>query len=118
MISNGKLLYCLPNNIDAFQSYVPTPIGHSVPYRKQKTLGAREMCIRDRCAAAGSRCRNDRTRGAGRGSCSGSVSYTHLDVYKRQDVYTTGSTMEAAASCLKAAGAEKVYCITLCTGQG
>lgn len=34
------------------------------------------------------------------------------------DVYTTGSTMEAAASCLKAAGAEKVYCITLCTGQG
>ena len=41
MISNGKLLYCLPNNIDVFQSYVPTPIGHSVPYRKQKTLGAR-----------------------------------------------------------------------------
>lgn len=34
------------------------------------------------------------------------------------DVYTTGSTMEAAALCLKAAGAEKVYCITLCTGQG
>ncbi len=39
MISNGKLLYCLPNNIDAFQSYVPTPVGHSVPYRKQKVLG-------------------------------------------------------------------------------
>lgn len=39
MISNGKLLYCLPNNIDAFQSYVPTPVGHSVPYRKQEMLG-------------------------------------------------------------------------------
>lgn len=34
------------------------------------------------------------------------------------DVYTTGSTMEAAASCLKAAGAKKVFGITLCTGQG
>lgn len=40
MIQNGELLYCLPNNIEAFQSYVPTPIGHSVPYKKQKELGA------------------------------------------------------------------------------
>lgn len=34
MISDGELVYCLPNNIDAFQSHVPTPVGHSVPYRK------------------------------------------------------------------------------------
>lgn len=40
MIRNGKLIYCLPNNIEAFQSYVPTPIGHSVPYKKQAELGA------------------------------------------------------------------------------
>ena len=40
MIRDGKLLYCLPNNIEAFQSYVPTPIGHSGPYRKQEELGA------------------------------------------------------------------------------
>ena len=39
MIQNGRLLYCLPNNIEAFQSYVPTPIGHSVPYKKQNELG-------------------------------------------------------------------------------
>ena len=39
MILNGRMVYCLPNNIEAFQSYVPTPIGHSVPYRKQKELG-------------------------------------------------------------------------------
>lgn len=39
MLSDGKMLYCLPNNIDAYQSYVPTPVGHSVPYKKQKTLG-------------------------------------------------------------------------------
>lgn len=40
MLSDGKMLYCLPNNIDAYQSHVPTPVGHSVPYKKQKTLGA------------------------------------------------------------------------------
>lgn len=40
-----------------------------------------------------------------------------LTVLVIDDVYTTGSTMEAAASCLKEAGAEKVFCIALCTGQ-
>ena len=34
MIKDGELVYCLPNNIAAFQSHVPTPVGHSVPYRK------------------------------------------------------------------------------------
>ena len=33
------------------------------------------------------------------------------------DVYTTGSTLEEAAACLKAAGAEKVYFLTVCSGQ-
>ena len=33
------------------------------------------------------------------------------------DVYTTGSTIEAMAHVLKAAGAEKVFFVTLCTGQ-
>lgn len=32
------------------------------------------------------------------------------------DVYTTGSTMDETASCLKDAGAEKVYFLTVCTG--
>lgn len=40
-----------------------------------------------------------------------------LTVLVVDDVYTTGSTMEAAASCLKASGAEKVFCISLCTGR-
>lgn len=40
MISNGKILFCLPNNIENYESYVPTPIGHSVPYDKQDTLGS------------------------------------------------------------------------------
>ena len=48
MMSGGKLLYCLPNNIDAYQSHVPTPVGHSVPYKKQETLGGeveRQVCL-------------------------------------------------------------------------
>lgn len=32
------------------------------------------------------------------------------------DVYTTGSTIDAAAASLKEAGAEKVYFLTVCTG--
>lgn len=39
MMSQGRLIYCLPNNIDAYESYVPTPVGHSVPYLKQEFLG-------------------------------------------------------------------------------
>lgn len=34
------------------------------------------------------------------------------------DIYTTGSTVDAAAECLIAAGAETVFVITLCIGQG
>lgn len=39
MMSNGRLVYCLPDNTTAFESTVPTPIGHSVPYEKQNDLG-------------------------------------------------------------------------------
>lgn len=34
------------------------------------------------------------------------------------DVYTTGSTVDEAAKCLKKAGAGKIYVLTLCTGKG
>ncbi len=33
------------------------------------------------------------------------------------DVYTTGSTMDAMAACLRKKGAEKIYFLTLCTGR-
>ena len=39
MIYDGELLYCLPNNIENYPGFVPTPIGHSIPYRKQEILG-------------------------------------------------------------------------------
>ena len=34
------------------------------------------------------------------------------------DVYTTGSTLDAVASELKRRGVDKVYFITLCIGEG
>ena len=34
------------------------------------------------------------------------------------DIYTTGSTMEASAACLKRAGTEKVFFVTLCIVPG
>lgn len=33
------------------------------------------------------------------------------------DIYTTGSTMDAAAGTLKEAGAKEVYCLCVCTGR-
>lgn len=42
--------------------------------------------------------------------------------YKRilivDDIYTTGSTVEAVAERLKKAGAEQVYVLTACIGRG
>ena len=33
------------------------------------------------------------------------------------DVYTTGSTIETLAGCLKKSGAGEIYFVTLCIGQ-
>ena len=34
------------------------------------------------------------------------------------DIYTTGSTVEAVAERLKEAGAEQIYVLTACIGRG
>lgn len=39
-----------------------------------------------------------------------------LKVLVIDDVYTTGSTMDAVAACLKEKGADKIYFLTVCTG--
>ena len=40
MVQNGKFLFVLPNNTEAFPAAVPTPVGHSVPFRGLDRLGA------------------------------------------------------------------------------
>lgn len=39
MIQNGKLLFMLPNQTENFPAAVPTPVGHSVPFRELDRLG-------------------------------------------------------------------------------
>ena len=34
------------------------------------------------------------------------------------DIYTTGTTIDACAECLKMAGVKEVYAVTLCVGRG
>ena len=34
------------------------------------------------------------------------------------DIYTTGSTMDAAAWCLRNAGVEDIYVLSICIGEG
>ena len=42
---------------------------------------------------------------------------TGLSVLVVDDVYTTGSTMDAMAQCLLEAGAKEVYFFTVCAGR-
>lgn len=65
----------------------------------QKKLGARE------------RCRNLK------GAFLVTERLDGLRILVIDDVYTTGSTMDAAAGCLREAGAAQVYFLTLCTGK-
>lgn len=39
MVAGGKLLFLLPDNTEAFDGAVPSPVGHSVPFEKEKELG-------------------------------------------------------------------------------
>ena len=34
------------------------------------------------------------------------------------DIYTTGSTMDAMSACLLEAGVKEIYCLSLCIGDG
>ena len=41
-----------------------------------------------------------------------------IDLRLTDDIYTTGSTVDEAALCLKRAGAHKIYFLTVTIGQG
>ena len=52
MIQHGKILYMEPNNIVTFNGPTPLPLGHSVPYRYQETLGGQIREQVERAVAA------------------------------------------------------------------
>ena len=48
--------------------------------------------------------------------CKNSIKYKKVILV--DDIYTTGSTIDACARVLKKAGVDKVYCLSLCVGKG
>lgn len=84
--------------------YFGIPVSHSLLVKVHKTKSQKKL-------NAAQRRQNLRDAFRARENIQG------LTVLVIDDVYTTGSTMAAAASCLKDAGAERVYGITLCAGQ-
>lgn len=49
MIQNGQIVYMLPNNTEALIGATPTPVGHSVPWCYEETLGEQ---LREQIAGA------------------------------------------------------------------
>lgn len=85
MIRNGEFVYCLPDNTEAFQSYVPTPIGHSIPFEREADLGQQ---VREQVKKAIS--------AVGLDNCPVNCDM----IYKDQKVYVIEITGRAGATCL------------------
>ena len=82
------------------------PVDNEILYRIRKTIPQKELNDRDRL-----------------GNIKNAFITAANDVkYKRiilvDDIYTTGTTIDECARCLKAAGAEKVFFLTVCVGRG
>ena len=45
MVRNGQFVFCMTDNTEAYAAAVPTPVGHSFPFEKEKELG--EMARRE-----------------------------------------------------------------------
>ncbi len=81
------------------------PVNQTLLRRNKKTLPQRELNPKERL---------ENLRAAFEiGTVTGRVPQTVLLV---DDIYTTGSTMEACTRVLKAAGVKRVYFLTICTG--
>lgn len=89
---------------DRIGAFYGIPVSGSALIKKKKTKSQKKL-------NAGERCRNLQDAFEVRERLDG------LRILVIDDVYTTGSTMDAAAACLVGAGASKVYFLTICMGH-
>lgn len=85
MMRDGELVYCLADNTEAFQSFVPTPIGHSIPFEREEDLGNQVREQVKRAIAA-----------VGLDNCPVNCDL----IYKEDKVYVIEITGRAGATCL------------------
>lgn len=85
MIQNGKLVFCMADNTESYPGYVPTPVGHSVPFEKEEELGEQ---VREQVRKAAS--------AVGLDNCAVNCDL----IYKDHKVYVIEITGRAGATCL------------------
>lgn len=85
MVKDGELVFCLPDNTEAYPGYVPTPVGHSVPFEKEEQLGKQ---VREQLKKA--------VKAVGLDNCSINSDM----IYKDGHVYVIEITGRAGATCL------------------
>ena len=85
MIQNGKMVFCMLDNTESYPGYVPTPVGHSVPFEQEKNLGNQ---AREQVAKA--------VRAVGLDNCAVNCDL----IYKEGMVYVIEITARAGATCL------------------
>ena len=85
MLQNGKMVFCMLDNTESYPGYVPTPVGHSVPFDQENRLGnqAREQVEKA-------------ARAVGLDNCAVNCDL----IYKEEKVYVIEITARAGATCL------------------
>jgi ComF family protein len=77
---------------------------------------ARDLVIKTKITKSQKKLSADQRRQNLKGAFRVTGSLNGKDVLVIDDVYTTGSTMDAMASCLRQSGAKNVYFLTVCMG--
>ncbi len=85
MVKDGEVVFCLPDNTEAYAGYVPTPVGHSVPFEKEEQLGIQ---VREQLRKA--------VKAVGLDNCAVNSDM----IYKDGRVYVIEITGRAGATCL------------------
>lgn len=86
--------------------YMGIPVEKNILKRVNKTIAQKELTVEER-----------------RGNLKNAFVVNNASVpWERvlllDDIYTTGSTMDAAASALKKYGIREIYCLSVCIGKG